>query len=84
MPAMPLRDFSLITPDIETGVLLQAIESTIATESIDQAITSTKSQAQRQCRLPTHIVVALVNAMHLWSKQSLVDVLKNLVEGLSV
>ena len=26
MPAMPLRDFSLITPDIETGVLLQAFE----------------------------------------------------------
>lgn len=81
---MPLSDFSLITPDIETGVLLQAIESTIAPERIDQAITSTKSQAQRQRRLPTHIVVALVIAMHLWSNQSLVDVLKNLVEGLSV
>ena len=39
--------------------------------------------AQRQRRLPTHIVVALVITMHVWSDHSWVDVLKNLVEEIS-
>lgn len=80
---MPLREFSLIAPEIKPGVLLSAIETAIASQTIDQAIELTHSQAQRQRRLPTHIVVALVIAMHFWSEESLVDVLKNLVEGMS-
>lgn len=80
---MPLKDFSLIAPKIEPGELLQAIESVIPTEAIDQAIAATNSQEQRHRRLPTHLVVALVIAMHVWSDYSLVDVLKNLMDGLS-
>lgn len=80
---MPLREFTLISPQIQPGVLLSAVETAIPSETIDQVIDSTHSQAQRQRRLPTHIVVALVMAMHLWSEQSLVDVLKNLVAGMS-
>ena len=80
---MPLKEFSLIAPKIEPGELLQAIESAIPTEAIDQAIAATNSQEQRHRRLPTHLVVALVIAMHLWSDDCLVDVLKNLMDGLS-
>jgi hypothetical protein len=80
---MPLKDFSLIAPKIEPGELLQAIESVIPTEAIDRAIAATNSQEQRHRRLPTHLVVALVIAMHVWSDYSLVDVLKNLMDGLS-
>lgn len=81
---MPLKEFSLITPKLDPGVLLQALEEAIPSETIEQAIHVTNAQAQRQRRLPTHLVVALVIAMHLWSKTSLVDVLKNLVEGMGV
>lgn len=80
---MPLKEFSLITPKIEPGELLQAMESAIPTEAIDQAIAATHSQEQRHRRLPTHLVVALVIAMHLWSDNSLVDVLRNLIDGLN-
>ena len=80
---MSLREFSLISPEIESGVLLRAMESAISPETIDHAIEATHSQAQRQRRLPTHLVVALVIAMHCWSDHSLVDVLKNLVNGIS-
>ncbi len=33
--------------------------------------------------LPTHLVVALIIGMSLWSKDSIEDVLKNLVHGMS-
>ena len=33
--------------------------------------------------LPTHLIIALVIALSLWSKDSVGDVLKNLVQGLS-
>ncbi len=43
----------------------------------------TNSQEKRNRRLPTHLIIALVIALSLWSKDSVVDVLKNLVQGLS-
>ena len=80
---MQLREMSLISPEIEPGELFQAIETVIPSERIDQAIEATNSQEQRNRRLPTHIVVALVIALHFWSQDSIPDVFKNLVDGLS-
>lgn len=80
---MQLREMSLITPEIEPGELLQAIKTVIPSELIDQAIEATNSQEQRNRRLPTHVVVGLVIAMHFWAQDSILDVFKNLVDGLS-
>lgn len=80
---MQLREMSLISPEIDPGELLQAIETVIPSERIDQAIEATNSQEQRNRRLPTHVVVALVIALHFWSQDSIPDVFKNLMDGLS-
>lgn len=80
---MLLQDFTLISPDIKPGELFQAIETAIPADKITEAIDATDSREQRNRRLPTHIVIALVIAMHFWSADSIVDVLKNLVSGLS-
>ena len=80
---MQLKELTLIPPKIAPGEVLQAIENAIPTQSIDQAIESTQSKQQRNRVLPTHVVVALVIAMNLWSKDSIEDVFKNLVQGLS-
>ena len=81
---MQLREFSLIAPKIQPGELLKAISTVIAPEVIGEAIEQTKSQEQRNRVLPTHLVIALVIAMSLWARDSIEDVLKNLVGGLSI
>ena len=53
-------------------------------EAIIEAIAETSSQEKRHRLLPTHLIIALVIAFNFWSKDSVVDVLKNLVQGLSV
>ncbi len=55
----------------------------MAPEVVNQAIEQTGSEEQRNRILPTHLVIALAIAMSLWSTDSIVDVLKNLVSGLS-
>jgi hypothetical protein len=52
-------------------------------ELISQAIRESHSQQQRQRSLPTHVVVALVIAMSFWASDSIVDVFKNLITGVS-
>jgi hypothetical protein len=73
----------LTSPKISPEEILQAIAIAIASETIEGAIESTQSERQRQRMLPTPLVVALIIAMSLWSKNSIEDVLKNLVQGLS-
>ncbi len=80
---MQLREFTLITPTIEAGQVFQAIESAISVKSINDAITKSKRQSQRQRKLPPHLVVCLVIAFSFWSKAAMRDVLKNLVDGMS-
>lgn len=80
---MQLREFSCTCPKIQPGELLKAIETVVTPEVINQAIEQTRSQEQRNRILPTHLVVALVIALSLWSTESIVDVLKNLVSGLN-
>jgi hypothetical protein len=80
---MRLKEFSLITPAIESGTVLKALETAIPAEVISQAIADTQSNEERKRALPTHLVICLVMAMSLWSKASMRTVLKNLVDGLS-
>lgn len=78
-----LKEWSLASPKIAPEAILQAITQSIPRESIERAIASTQSARQRQRKLPTHLVVALLIAMSLWSKDSIEAVLENLVQGLS-
>lgn len=78
-----LKDFSLVPFDIQSGDVLKAIETAIPAEAIKEAITKTQTQEERKRALPAELVVSLVIAMSLWSKDSMRDVLKNLVDGLS-
>ncbi len=80
---MQLKEFSLISPQVESGTLLKALETAIPTEAIEQAIAQTHSNEERKRALPSHLVICLVIAMSLWSKVSIRTVLKNLVDGLS-
>lgn len=81
---MHLKDFSLLSPIIQSQDLLKAIEAAIPATAIEQAIVKSKANEQRNRSLPAHLVICLVVAMSLWSRDSMRDVLKNLVHGLSV
>ncbi|MBD2415549.1 IS4 family transposase [Nostoc calcicola FACHB-3891] len=50
---------------------------------IEQAIANTQTQEERKRSLPAQLVVSLVIAMSFWSKDSMRDVLKNLIDGMS-
>lgn len=80
---MQLKEFSLISPDIEPGMLLKAIETAIPSLAIENAIAGTQAIQERKRCLPSHLVVCLVIAMSLWSQVSMRTGLKNLVDGLS-
>ncbi len=80
---MQLREFSFTPAKINPGELLLAIDTVVAPEVVNQAIEQTRSSEQRHRILPTHLVIALTIAMSLWSTDSIIDVLKNLVSGLS-
>jgi hypothetical protein len=79
-----LKDFSLVRFDIQSGDVLKAIETAIPAEAISEAITKTQTQEERKRSLPAELVVSLVIAISLWSRDSMRDVLKNLVDGHSV
>lgn len=80
---MQLKELSLTYPKISPEEVLQAIALAIPSEMIEEAIERTQSKRQRNRKLPTHLVVALIIGMSLWSKDSIEDVLQNLVHGLS-
>lgn len=80
---MNLKDFSLVSPVIQAGEILKAIEVAIPPEAIEQAVADSLAQERRTRSLPAHLVVSLVIAMSLWSSDSMRAVLKNLVDGLS-
>ncbi len=80
---MQLKEFSLISPQVESGTVLKAIETAIPSDAIEQAINNAQAGEDRKRALPTHLVVCLLIAMSLWSKPSMRAVLKNLVDGLS-
>ncbi|MBW4541601.1 MAG: IS4 family transposase [Myxacorys chilensis ATA2-1-KO14] len=73
-----------MSPTIEAGQVFKAIENAIPIELIHQMIAKSNCQSQRQRKLPAHLVVCLVIAFSFWSSAAMRDVLKNLVDGLSV
>ena len=83
---MPLRGFSLSEADVGQHLgdqpVLEAVRLAIPDEAIDAAIAEAGAQEQRRRRLPARLVVALVIGLGLWAREGLVDVLKNLVDGL--
>lgn len=78
-----LKDFSLLSPTIHNSDLLKAIETAIPATAIEEAIATTQADEKRKRSLPAQLVVTLVIAMSLWSRDSMRDVLKNLIDGLS-
>lgn len=80
---MHLKNFSLLSPKIQTNDLLKAIEIAIPATTIERAIAASKASEERNRSLPAHLVVCLLIAMSLWSRDSMRDVLKNLVDGMS-
>lgn len=78
-----LKDFSLLYPVIQSADVVKAIETAIPATAIEQAITKTQASKERKRSLPAQLVVCLVIAMSLWSRDSMRDVLKNLIDGLS-
>ncbi|WP_246605522.1 transposase domain-containing protein [Sphaerospermopsis torques-reginae] len=80
---MSLINFEVITASVAKAQLLVALEQVIPAQTIHRAIINTSSQERRERILPTHVVVALVIAMSFWSTDSIVDVFKNLIQGLS-
>ena len=79
---MQFKEFSLLAQGIESREVLKAIETAIPPEIIEQVLEQTDSGETRKRKLPSHLVVALVIAMSLWSSDSMRTVLKNLVKGL--
>ena len=80
---MQLKEFSLISPLIESIDVFQAIETAIPPEVIEQTIGNTQAKQERKRKLPSQLVVCMVIVMSLWSSDSMATVLKNLVSGLS-
>jgi hypothetical protein len=78
-----LKEFSLVSPKIQSTEIFKAIEVAIPAASIEQAIAKTKVEEERHRSLPAQLVVCLIIAMSLWSRDSMRDVLKNLIDGLS-
>jgi len=77
------KDFSLLSPVIQSSDLLKAIETAIPPTAIEQAIAKTKASEERNRSLPAQLVVCLVIAMSVWSRDSMRDVLKNLIDGIA-
>lgn len=59
---MQLKEFSLISPQVESGTVLKALETAIPAEAIEIALAQTHSHEERKRALPSHLVISLVIA----------------------
>ena len=80
---MQLKEFALISPSIEAKEVIQAIQTVITPERIEQALEKSQGREKRKRKLPASLVVCLIIAMSLWSSDAMATVLKNLVNGLN-
>ena len=78
-----IKPFSLVSPTIQSGDILKAIETAIPPTAIEEAIAKSNSSEERKRSLPGYLVVCLVIAMSLWARDSMRDELKNLIDGMS-
>jgi hypothetical protein len=72
----------LESPKLKSSEIFKAIEIAIPSTEIEAAILKAKAKEKRHRGLPSQLVVCLIIAMSLWSKDS-VDVLKNLIDGVN-
>ncbi len=75
-------NFNLTTPRLKPEIIGKAIQEIIPLSVIEKAINQTNSEEKRDRVLPTKIIILLVISLNFWSRDSVVDVWKNLVEGL--
>ncbi len=80
---MHLKKILLESPKLKSKEIFKAIEIAIPSTAIEAAILKTKLKEKRPRGLPSQLVVCLIIAMSLWSKDSMRDVLKNLIDGLN-
>ena len=80
---MPYKKLLLESPKLKSSEIFKAIEIAIPSTEIEAAILKTKAKEKRLRGLPSQMVVCLIIAMSLWSKDSMRDVLKNLIDGLN-
>ena len=80
---MPYKKLLLESPKLKSSEIFKAIEIAIPSTEIEVAILKTKAKEKRQRGLPSQMVVCLIIAMSLWSKDSRRDVLKNLIDGIN-
>ena len=80
---MPYKKLLLESPKLKSSEIFKAIEIAIPSTEIKAAILKTKAKEKRHRGLPSPLVVCLIIAMSLWSKDSMRDVLKNLIDGLN-
>ncbi len=75
-------NFTLTTPNLDPARMGKALSEIIPLSIIEKAINQTNSLQKRTRVLPTPIIILLVISLNFWSTDSVVDVLKNLVQGL--
>ncbi len=79
---MSLIDFTLISPILSPERIGKALNDIIPLSTMEKAISQTNSREKRDRVLPTPIIILLVISLNFWSTDSVVDVFKNLVQGL--
>ena len=79
---MSLIDFTLISPILSPERIGKALNEIIPLSTMEKAISQTNSREKRDRVLPTPIIILLVISLNFWSTDSVVDVLKNLSQGL--
>jgi Insertion element 4 transposase N-terminal/Transposase DDE domain len=83
---MPVRGFALTEvrgrSHLGDQAALAALQQVIPDEAIDAVIAEAGAQERRKRRLPARLVVAFVLALGLWAREGLVDVIRELVDGL--
>jgi hypothetical protein len=63
-----LKEFSLVSPKIQSTEIFKAIEIAMTASAIEQAITKINVEEKRYRALPAQLVVCLVIAMSLGTR----------------
>lgn len=75
-------NFNLTIQQLQPEIIGKAISEIVPLSKIEKAICQTNSQEKRNRILPTKMIILLIISLNFWSRDSVVDVWKNLVTGL--
>jgi len=75
-------NFNLTIQQLQPEIIGKAISEIVPLSKIEKAICQTNSKEKRNRILPTKMIILLVISLNFWSRDSVVDVWKNLVTGL--